>query len=162
MFLGFVLLASLYRDVPRLCVVNHSLLKCSKTRYIIVHMNTFVKFIARIVHLPFIYLPFMPFLLFLPNYLKSVTIVFVILWSRGLFMVNLVTAATLEFERHTYVYIHTVWRIYSAIKSPPIDILKWTIYDPVIYLTAGKVDPFPRHVCIYINLYIGSEPSSRD
>ena len=79
MFLGFVLLASLYRDVPRLCVVNHSLLKCSKTRYIIVHMNTFVKFIARIVHLPFIYLPFMPFLLFLPNYLKSVTIVFVIL-----------------------------------------------------------------------------------
>ena len=117
MFLGFVLLASLYRDVPRLCVVYHSLLKCSKTRYIIVHMNTFVKFIARIVHLPFIYLPFMPFLLFLSNYLKSVTIVFVILWSRGLFMVNLVTAATLEFERHTYVYIHTVWRIYSAIYS---------------------------------------------
>jgi len=31
-----------------------------------------------------------------------------------------------------------------------IDILKWNIYAPIIYLRADKVDQFQWHVCIYL------------
>jgi hypothetical protein len=44
-------------------------------------------------------------------------------------------------------------------KSPPIDIFKCNIYDPImnLYLKAEKLDPFQRDIFIY--LYKGNEPS---
>ena len=45
-------------------------------------------------------------------------------------------------------------------KSWLIEILKWKIYDPIIYLKVENVDSFQRHVCLF--LYIGFEPHPHD
>jgi hypothetical protein len=44
----------------------------------------------------------------------------------------------------------------SPLPPPPIDNLKWKIYNPIIYLEVRKVYSFWEHVCIY--LFRGGNP----
>jgi len=51
--------------------------------------------------------------------------------------------------------------MYLGIKIPTIHMLRWTIYDRIVYMKAEKGHTFQRYVCIHLYIESGlPSPSS--